>query len=97
MTCPFGTPRYDAAKGVISKCHLCVHRVDEGRLPACVVACPTEALRLVTASSPPPAEVALRVPGFTDPASCRPSLTFLAPAGTRRAGLFRMLEEALKR
>jgi len=97
MTCPFGTPRYDAARGVISKCHLCAPRVDAGRLPACVAACPTEALRLVTASTPPTGEATVRVPGFTDPASCRPSLAFLAPAGMRRAGLFRSLEEGLKR
>lgn len=97
MTCPFGAPQYDQAKGVISKCHLCAHRVDAGRSPACVAACPVEALRFVGASTPRPAGAAARVPGFADPASCRPSLAFLAPAGPRRAGLFRSLEEALTR
>jgi Fe-S-cluster-containing dehydrogenase component len=97
MTCPFGTPRYDDAKGVISKCHLCERRVDADRLPACVAACPTGALRFAAASSPPLAEAAPRVPGFADPGGCRPSLSFLAPAGARRAEMFRSLEEALKR
>ena len=50
MTCPFGAPVYDDAKGVMSKCHLCAHRVDAGRLPACVAACPTEALRYAAAA-----------------------------------------------
>jgi Fe-S-cluster-containing dehydrogenase component len=97
MTCPFGTPRYDDAKGVISKCHLCERRVDADRLPACVAACPTGALRFAAASSPPLAGAAPRVPGFADPGGCRPSLSFLAPAGARRAEMFRSLEEALKR
>jgi molybdopterin-containing oxidoreductase family iron-sulfur binding subunit len=29
-------------KGVSSKCNFCFHRVDEGRVPACVEVCPTE-------------------------------------------------------
>ena len=51
MTCPFATPTYDKAEGVVSKCHLCARRVDAGRLPACVSACPTEALRYVAAAN----------------------------------------------
>ncbi len=29
-------------KGVASKCNFCFHRIDEGRVPACVEVCPTE-------------------------------------------------------
>jgi molybdopterin-containing oxidoreductase family iron-sulfur binding subunit len=29
-------------KGVASKCNLCFHRVDQGKVPACVEVCPTE-------------------------------------------------------
>jgi Fe-S-cluster-containing dehydrogenase component len=97
MTCPFGTPQYDEAKGVMSKCHLCAHRVDDGRLPACVAACPTEALRYVAAPDAPGQGAVTFVPGFVDPAGCRPRLGFLPPAGANRAELFTSLEEALKR
>ena len=97
MTCPFGTPRYDEAKGVMSKCHLCAHRVDAGRLPACVAACPTEALRFLAAAAAPPDGAGECAPGFVDPAGCRPALRFLPPAGARRAALFKSLEEAVKR
>jgi Fe-S-cluster-containing dehydrogenase component len=96
MTCPFGTPRYDAATGVMSKCHLCAHRVDAGRPPACVAACPTAALQFVPPGAPPDGTRRL-VPGFIDPAPCRPALWFVPPSGSRRAELFRSLEEALRK
>ena len=97
MTCPFGTPQYDGARGVMSKCHLCVHRVDAGRVPACVAACPTEALQFVSASDAPAEGAAGLVPGFVDPAGCRPALRFRPPAGARRTELYRSLEEAFRR
>jgi Fe-S-cluster-containing dehydrogenase component len=96
MTCPFSAPHYEADQGVMSKCHLCAHRVDAGRPPACVAACPTEALRFLPASAAPRVGAAASVPGFVDVAGCRPALRFLAPAGARRAELFRSLEEALR-
>ena len=30
-------------KGVVEKCHFCLHRTREGKLPACLEACPTGA------------------------------------------------------
>jgi len=35
------TPR---GKGTVEACTLCVHRVDQGKLPACVEACPSQAI-----------------------------------------------------
>jgi Fe-S-cluster-containing dehydrogenase component len=95
MTCPFGTPQYDVACGVVSKCHLCAHRLDGGREPACVAACPTGALRYAPPGSPQ--TEARTVPGFVDPAGCHPNLAFGLPAGRLRSFLYRRLEEALTR
>jgi Fe-S-cluster-containing dehydrogenase component len=97
MTCPFGTPRYDADRGVMSKCHLCAHRIDSGREPACVAACPTEALQFLRDASAMAGSARRVVPGFLDPAACRPSLFFKPPAGARRLELFRALDEVMGR
>jgi len=48
VACPFGIPRFDWDEGLmprISKCWLCFDRLERGRLPACVEACPTGALQ----------------------------------------------------
>jgi molybdopterin-containing oxidoreductase family iron-sulfur binding subunit len=56
MACPFGVrfflgediddqrPYSPRGKGTAEGCTLCVHRIDEGRLPACVEACPAGAM-----------------------------------------------------
>ncbi len=42
--CPFDIPRFSAKTGKMSKCTLCVDRVDSGLEPACIKACPTGCL-----------------------------------------------------
>jgi Fe-S-cluster-containing dehydrogenase component len=41
--CPYGA-RYVHSAGYVDKCTFCLHRVKEGKLPACVEICPTSAL-----------------------------------------------------
>ena len=45
MACPYGIPRYDWEQPVpyIRKCSMCYERVTDGKLPACVEACPAKA------------------------------------------------------
>ena len=97
MTCPFGAPKYDGDRGVISKCHLCSHRLDRGVAPACVAACPTEALRYLKPGGADGDAGRAGVPGFVDPATCRPNIRFVAPRGARRAMLFDALDVAVSR
>ena len=42
--CPFDIPRFDASTRTVSKCNMCVDRVEAGLEPACVKTCPTNAI-----------------------------------------------------
>ncbi|HPJ46636.1 MAG TPA: dimethyl sulfoxide reductase anchor subunit [Tenuifilaceae bacterium] len=42
--CPFDAPKFNEIEGIIEKCHLCYHRLKEGKIPACAINCPTGAL-----------------------------------------------------
>lgn len=37
--CPFGVMQFNRERGVAEKCHLCYHRIDQGKKPACVDVC----------------------------------------------------------
>ena len=95
----------------MTKCDFCRHesagRADRPGLapaaagtpahtPACIAACPTEALR-----TPSPEDGTREwlddAPGFTDPAGCGPSIRFVRPRGARRSALLNALNERLGR
>lgn len=86
MACPFCAPAYEPDAGVMTKCHLCLPRLTEGLEPACVAACPTEALLPVLPSREPPPGLdrAAPVPGVRDPVGAEPSLWVVLPERGRR-------------
>ena len=46
FTCPYEVPQYNAKRGIVRKCDMCSGRLSAGEAPACVQACPTEAIRI---------------------------------------------------
>jgi len=46
FTCPYEVPQFSKARGIVRKCDMCSDRLAEGEAPACVQACPTEAISI---------------------------------------------------
>jgi formate dehydrogenase iron-sulfur subunit len=46
MTCPYEVPSFSDRLGIVRKCDLCHGRLTAGEAPACVQACPTEAIQI---------------------------------------------------
>jgi Fe-S-cluster-containing dehydrogenase component len=42
LACPYDARYFDEEKGTVGKCTFCLHRLGEGREPACVETCPTK-------------------------------------------------------
>jgi carbon-monoxide dehydrogenase iron sulfur subunit len=47
IACPFGVISTSRDGGAVVKCDLCIERQEAGQEPACVTACPTQAIRFV--------------------------------------------------
>lgn len=46
LACPYDVPKYHAGKGIVRKCDMCSDRLAHGEAPACVQACPHEAISI---------------------------------------------------
>jgi formate dehydrogenase iron-sulfur subunit len=51
LMCPYDVPKYNEARGIVRKCDMCHGRLSEGEAPACVQACPTHAICIVTVTT----------------------------------------------
>ena len=50
--CPFGAVSYCPDKTTVEKCHLCVHRIDQGLEPFCVLCCEGQAMHFGDLNDP---------------------------------------------
>lgn len=76
--CPYNAPQLDPIKGQVSKCNMCVDRLEVGLKPSCVSACLGNALNFgVVEDMPENREQAkINLPGFPDPSITRPNIRF---------------------
>ncbi|MBU2603109.1 MAG: 4Fe-4S dicluster domain-containing protein [Actinobacteria bacterium] len=77
--CPFGAPVYNPAARKVGKCSLCHERIDESLPPACVLGCPTGALRLVDLNTFDASTTVAAPPGFPGREDIGPSTRFKPP------------------
>jgi len=76
--CPYNAPQLDHNKGEVSKCNMCVDRLEVGLKPACVSACLAGALDFGVIEIAPANRVQtkLAIPGFPDPEITHPNIRF---------------------
>ena len=51
LKCPYDVPKYNERLGIVRKCDMCHHRLAHDEAPACVQACPTHAIKIVTVTT----------------------------------------------
>jgi DMSO reductase iron-sulfur subunit len=76
--CPYNAPQLDPVKGEVSKCNMCVDRLEVGLKPACVAACLAGALDFGVVETTPEnrEQTKLSIPGFPTPEITHPNIRF---------------------
>lgn len=76
--CPYNAPQLDPVKGQVSKCNMCVDRLEVGLKPACVSACVGNALDFGVIENIPGGREQARaeIPGFPSPEITHPNIRF---------------------
>ncbi|OGI37826.1 MAG: aspartate carbamoyltransferase [Candidatus Muproteobacteria bacterium RBG_16_62_13] len=76
--CPYNAPQLDTQAGHVSKCNMCVDRLEVGLKPACVAACLAGALDFGVIETKPDNRVQAetRIPGFPSPDISHPNIRF---------------------
>jgi DMSO reductase iron-sulfur subunit len=84
--CPYNAPQLDPIKGQVSKCNMCVDRLEVGLKPACVSACLGNALDFGVIENIPDGRVQARteIPGFPRTDITRPNIRFQQTRATQR-------------
>jgi Fe-S-cluster-containing dehydrogenase component/DMSO reductase anchor subunit len=79
LACPYDVPKYNKRLGIVRKCDLCSGRLAVGEAPACVQACPSEAIaiKLVdTQQIEADCETNQFLPGAPEPQLTLPTTTY---------------------
>ncbi|MCF6200345.1 MAG: dimethyl sulfoxide reductase anchor subunit, partial [Hyphomicrobiaceae bacterium] len=76
--CPYNAPQLDPVKGEVSKCNMCVDRLEVGLKPACVSACLGNALDFGVIENVPEGreQASTQIPGFPTPEITHPNIRF---------------------
>lgn len=84
--CPYNAPQLDPVKGQVSKCNMCVDRLEVGLKPSCVSACLGKALDFGVIENIPENRVQAKteIPGFPTADITHPNIRFQQTRTTQR-------------
>ncbi len=84
--CPYNAPQLDPVKGQVSKCNMCVDRLEVGLKPACVSACLGKALDFGVIENIPEGreQAKTEIPGFPRSDITHPNIRFQQTRVTQR-------------
>ncbi len=84
--CPYNAPQLDPIKGEVSKCNMCVDRLEVGLKPSCVSACLGNALEFGVIENIPKnrTEAKAEIPGFPTTDITQPNIRFQQTVPTHR-------------
>ncbi|RDH88606.1 MAG: aspartate carbamoyltransferase [endosymbiont of Escarpia spicata] len=84
--CPYNAPQLDPVKGQVTKCNMCVDRLEVGLKPACVSACLGKALDFGVVENIPEGRTQAKteIPGFPRTDITHPNIRFQQTRTTQR-------------
>ncbi len=84
--CPYNAPQLDPVKGQVSKCNMCMDRLEAGLKPACAAACLGKALDFGVIENIPEGrtQVKTEIPGFPRTDITHPNIRFQQTRTTQR-------------
>ncbi|MBV1931176.1 MAG: dimethyl sulfoxide reductase anchor subunit [Porticoccaceae bacterium] len=84
--CPYNAPQLDPVKGEVTKCNMCVDRLEVGLKPACVSACLGNALDFGVVENIPENRIEAKtaIPGFPSTEITQPNIRFQQTRSTQR-------------
>lgn len=84
--CPYNAPQLDPVKGQVTKCNMCVDRLEVGLKPACVSACLGNALDFGVVENIPErrTQAKVEIPGFPRTDITHPNIRFQQKRTTQR-------------
>ena len=79
LMCPYDVPKYNEERGIVRKCDMCSDRLGHGEAPACVDACPNEAISIRTVAQTlavAAADAGVFLPGVASPQITLPTTVY---------------------